>query len=406
MTFLLSTQNVTEYIAKQSLCTQAEQAQAKVEPRGGKNFNLLLTLPGDRKLLIKQERFDLDGKTVGEFWHEWRIYQIFQQFPELSHLRPWLTEVLHFEAENSIIVFQYLDNYHDLMSFYLKENTFPIAISTAIGKLLASIHRLTLNRQDYQDFMKSVAPNQAAYLYGDLERIEPEVFGEVPPDGLKFFALYQRYDSLGKAIAELGDTFEPCCLTHNDLKLNNILLLKEWEHQVAQADTTRSQAQPRNEGEAEPGNEEDRIIRLIDWERAAWGDPASDLGMAIGSYLQIWLHSLVTSNSMAIEESLRLATTPLEFVQPAIAALTSAYLQNFPEILEHRPDFLKRVVQFSGMALIRAIQAKLQYQKSFGNTGICMLQVAKSLLCRPESSIRTVFGIQESQLIAPLAVDG
>jgi hypothetical protein len=34
----------------------------------------------------------------------------------------------------------------------------------------------------------------------------------------------------------------------------------------------------------------------------------------------------------------------------------------------------------------------IQYQKSFGNMGICMLQVAKSLLCRPEQSMQTVFG--------------
>ena len=84
--------------------------------------------------------------------------------------------------------------------------------------------------------------------------------------------------------------------------------------------------------------------------------------------------------------------TPLEEVQPSIAALTKAYLETFPEILKHRPDFLIRVVQFTGFALIQQIQAMIQYQKSFGNTGIAMLQVAKSLLCRPERSLPTVFG--------------
>ena len=49
-------------------------------------------------------------------------------------------------------------------------------------------------------------------------------------------------------------------------------------------------------------------------------------------------------------------------------------------------------MQFAGFALIQQIQAMIQYQKSFGNTGIAMLQVAKSLLCRPERSTPTVFG--------------
>jgi len=66
--------------------------------------------------------------------------------------------------------------------------------------------------------------------------------------------------------------------------------------------------------------------------------------------------------------------TPLEQLQPSIAALTKAYFSDFPEIVAPS-QFLRRVVQFSGLALIQ-IQA-IQYQKSFDNTGICMLQVAK-----------------------------
>jgi thiamine kinase-like enzyme len=174
----------------------------------------------------------------------------------------------------------------------------------------------------------------------------------------------------------------PCCLTHNDLKLNNILLHNDWEQALSKP---------------EPSN--NSIIRLIDWERCAWGDPAFDLGMLIASYLQIWLNSLVISPALEIEESLaNNALIPLERIQPSLAAFAGAYFDNFPEILEHRPDFLKRVLQYSGLALIKQIQAALQYQKTFGNTGICMLQVAKSLLCRPESSISTVFGTTEFEL--------
>jgi hypothetical protein len=35
------------------------------------------------------------------------------------------------------------------------------------------------------------------------------------------------------------------------------------------------------------------------------------------------------------------------------------------------------VVQFAGFALIQQIQVMIQYQKSFSNTGIAMIQVAK-----------------------------
>jgi hypothetical protein len=302
-----------------------------------------------------------------------------QQFPELGNLRSWIPEVLHFDSENSIILFRYLDNYRDLMDFYAKENIFPAEVAAAIGTLLGTIHRHTFNRKNYQDFFCSetdnLTTNQVQSLIRGLERIGPEVFGLIPADGLKFFALYQRYDSLGHAIAELGNAFTPCCVTHNDLKLNNILLHEDWEH------------------------ESTSIVRLIDWERSNWGDPAFDLGTLIASYVQIWLSSMVVSKSLSIEESLRLAMTPLEKLQPSIATLTKAYLDTFPEIVERRPDFWRRVVQFAGFGLIQRIQAMIEYQKSFGNGGIAMLQVAKTLLCRPEQSMPTIFGSAIAELI-------
>ncbi|WP_016950447.1 phosphotransferase [Anabaena sp. PCC 7108] len=390
MPFILSSQNVFNYLISQGLCTQQEQSLSEIELKPAKNFNLLVSLPNGRQLLVKQERLNQEGKTRGEFLDEWQVHSFCQTFPEISHLRTYLSAAIHFDAENSIIVFNYLNDYRDLAEFYAQENLFATDISWSIGATLASIHRLTFKHQEYQEFFQtasretdSITPN----LPGKLNRITPEVFGMVPADGLKFFALYQRYDNLGKAIASLSDAFTPCCLTHNDLKLNNILLSLNWEAITNQ----------------ESGFS-DSIIRLIDWERGGWGDPASDLGAIIASYLQIWLHSMVTNKTTPIEESLRLAAIPLQLLQPSLSTLIQSYLANFPQILEHRPDFLSLVVQFCGFALIRSIQAQLQYERTFDNSGICILQVAKSLLCRPQASIITIFGMEASDLIPTLSL--
>jgi len=385
MTFVLSSQNVFEYLIQHHLCTASEQSQSKVELKYAKNFNLLLSLSEEHKLLVKQEPRNQKGETAGEFLREWRIQECLRKFPELHQIENWISEAIHFDSENSIIVFNYLDNYRDLADFYSKENIFPRKISVAIGLILAKIHRLTFNHSGYQEFFnldqESTSSKLPLHLSGQVERISPEIFGMVPADGLKFFALYQKYDSLGQAIAELLTAYTPCCFSHNDLKLNNILLPLDWEKTLSENDVSNN-----------------RGIRFIDWERSTWGDPAFDLGMLVGSYLLIWLGSLITSRDIEIEDSLRMATTPLEQLQPSLAALVGSYLHLFPEILDYRSDFLRRVIQFSGLSLIQAIQSTLQYQKSFGNTGICMLQVAKSLLCRPEASMRTVFGMEASAL--------
>jgi hypothetical protein len=373
MVFLLNQTNVFGYLS--DLGYQAEIMTDNVKQLSAKNFNLLVTISDELKLLVKQERHNHEGKAAGEFLGEWQIQGLMQDFAELQHWKPFLSAIRHFDAEKSILVFEYLQDYRDVMDFYLKENTFPEAIAQQLGTFLATIHRNTYDRQDYRETIAQQQPQQnlslVQRLVRSLERISPEIFGSVPDDGLKFYALYQRYDSLGKALAELSESFKASCLTHNDLKLNNILLHNGWE-------------QP-----------DSGIVRLIDWERSAWGDPAFDLGTLIGSYLQMWLGSLVVSKSLSIEESLGLAMTPLDRVQPSIAALTRAYLAGFPEVVDSRPDFVQRVVQFAGLGLIQGILASVEYQKTLGNSGIASLQVAKSLLCRPVQSMPTVFGTLE-----------
>ncbi|KZL49975.1 aminoglycoside phosphotransferase [Nodularia spumigena CENA596] len=384
MPFLLSYQNVFDYLIPLGLCTEEERSLSNIELKPAKNFNLLLTLSEDKKLLVKQERHNREGKTAGEFVQEWRIHGFLQQNPELSYVRPLLSEAVHFDAENSIIIFNYLNNYRDVADFYAKENIFPTQVATKIGTILALIHRVSVQRPEYREFFENsqdgVTP-EAPKLNQRMDRITPEIFGNVPSDGLKFFALYQRYDSLGQAIAQLGNSYTPYCLTHNDMKLNNILISLNWEDVNLNSSSS-----------------DESMIRLIDWERCSWGDPANDLGSLLASYLQLWLYSVVVGKGMEIEESLRLATTPLQTLRPSLAALVKAYLAELPQILEDRPDFLQRVVQFCGLGLIQSIQATLQHEKTFGNPGISMLQVAKSLLCRPEASIPTIFGMDASDL--------
>lgn len=389
MVFLLSSKNVFDYLKKKNICPEIKQEidEHDIESRSAKNFNLLVSLPDRSKLFVKQERFDRKGKTAGEFNREWRIQEFVKQFPEVSKLNSWLPEITDFDVDNSILIVKYLDDHQNLGEFYGQENIFAPEIASSIGLIIATIHSQTTNNHSYEDFFgysnSNSSPKLTQGMASGLARITPEIFGTVPADGLKFFALYQRYDSLGKAIAQLNESFQPSCLTHNDLKLNNILIAANWK-------PTPSLAKENNQSQVE--------LKLIDWERSGWGDPAFDLGTIIGSYLIIWLQSLIVSRSMAIDESLRLATIPLEVLQPSLAALTKTYAACFPEIVEHDPKFWQKVMQFAGLALIQSIQSTLQYQKAFNNTGICMLQVAKALLCNPESSIASVLGIEIDEL--------
>jgi thiamine kinase-like enzyme len=388
MTIQLSNHNISQYLQDQGLIDSPITDLTQLESKSAKNFNLLWKRPDETAWLIKQERFKRDGKVVGEFQTEWHLHELIGHFPELHSLKPELPQVIHYNPDAAIWISPYLTQYQDLSEFYLKEKQYPVSVAIALGKLIARFHQATYRDEPHQRFLQSHSPKTSedkdssiATLSLGLDRITPEIYSQVPSDGLRFFSLYQRFDSLGEAITDLRKQFNPCCLTHQDLKINNVLIHQEWETAPETSD--------------DPTN---TLVRLIDWERNGWGDPAFDLGTLIASYLQLWLSSLVVSQEIPLEESLKLAAIPLESLQPSMSGFLQGYLTQFPEGLTHDPALITRTIQFAGFALIQQIQAQLQYNKMFGNQGICMLQVAKSLLSRPERSLVTITGVDAPML--------
>lgn len=387
MKTILDTDNIFGYLAKLNYCSLADRATSQLTMIDAKNFNILVTLADGRNLLVKQELHNDCGQTKGEFWSAWQMQQLMASFPDFgTKICGFLPEILHFDPDNSILIVNYLAEYGDLYQHYTTEREFPVEVARSIGQLLATIHSNTFQKPAYQQFLSSGELNRQSHqqhlpnshsaidLIDRLTRISPQIFRMMPLECLQFFRLYQRFPTLSAAIVELGNSITPSCLVHHDLKVNNILIDLDWQ-------------QPKS-----------TIIRLIDWERAGWGDPAFDLGSLLGSYLEIWLDGLIISDNLSINESLQLAAIPLESIQPSLFNIVDAYLEGFPTIGIDRPDYLNRSIQFAGLALIQRVESALYEQRIFDNRGIVVLQVAKQLICTPQAAMNTLFGNNSTQL--------
>jgi Phosphotransferase enzyme family len=367
MVFVLNSENVFDYL-EQAQLGLPDRATATVRLIGAKNFNLLVQAPGTESVLVKQETISADGHQAGELFAEWKLQQLLPQLPDLQPIASFLPQVLHCDSENSIVINRFLEDYQDLSDYYEEQAVFPAELPSILGQRLGLVHQLSFDRSDYQQQLETVIGQRALKaqrMVDRLSRLSPALLSVMPLECLQFFKLYQQYPSLGEAIEQLAANSVSCCLVHNDLKLNNVLV---WPAAT------------------------DHPIRLIDWERAGWGDPAGDLGMLMASYLELWLESLVVSNELSMTESLQLATVPLELIQPSLFALVSSYLDTFPQIMAAQPQYLQRVLQCTGMSLIYRIEAIMESERCFGNQGIVMLQVAKQLLCSPANFMDTVFG--------------
>lgn len=390
MKFVLNVENVLEYLKQQQVCSSDQCLVEPVKSKEYKNvvvnreysnvIHLTVKTSGNNFYIVKQENFKADADIYFGAKYEYLLHQLIANFSELKPIQTLIPELIKFDSENSIIVTRYLSNQIGLDQFYQHHNNYSTQIAALVGNHLARLHRLTFNKPEYQEFLVKHTGNEnlgnTPYLLRSLERVGPGLFGNICNDGIEFYKLYQRFPSLHQAVAELYSNYQSSCLIHGNLRLNKYIL----DNQDSVTNLTQ--------------------VKLTDWENLNWGDPAFDLGVLIAQYLKLWLDSIYVDSETDLKLALSLATCPLERLQPSLGELLQGYLAEFPAILKKRPDFVNRVTQFAGLHLIKSIQHNFEQRRPFGNGDICTLQVAKSLLCQPEQSISTVFGITEAKVTA------
>jgi Phosphotransferase enzyme family len=368
MNFILNSENIFSYLQQNSL-GDFDRHNTTLKKFSARNFNLLVTAPGSAPILVKQEAPDVQGNQSGALFTEWQLQQLIAQHPALAELSHFMPKVLHVDRPNSIVVNHFWADYYDMQDYYDDEDQeYDPGIARELGQKLALVHRSTYSSTWQEPLETSLGSpaNPGRKVARRLNRIHSGIFAVTPIDCLRFYKLYQQYPSLAAAVEQLAQNYQACCLVHNDLKLNNLLI----HHSPAT----------------------DGRIRLIDWESARWGDPAVDLGNLINSYLQLWLENLVVSSELSINESLQLAIVPLSSLQPLLFSLFDSYRQTFPTIFADQPNFLARILQYTGLSLIRRIEVIIDDDRVFDNRSVAMLQVAKQLLCSPTTFITTIFG--------------
>jgi hypothetical protein len=399
MTFRLSSENVVRYLINRGLC-DPQLNTAEVRSLSSKNFNLLVKFPNQCTFLVKQERFNTLEKTHGEFRKEWRIQELLRTFPQLKSLSPLLSEAVHFDSEHSIVVMRYFEEYTDLNAFYQEcndqspheqeSNQFPPVVAAAIGEAIATIHAATFGKTEYLNFLSNEHSNtviqRTPKFSQPFHKINPGIFGAFCSDGIEFFRLFQRSPRLLTAIESLQERWQPTCLIHNDFRFYNVILHREWE--------TLSPNKQQNVA----------VIRIIDWERFKWGDPAFDLAWMIADYLTLWINSLMIHPAVDLTTALQLAQTPLEHLQPTLIALVQGYLCRFPQITISRPEFLTHVMEYTGYYLMSRLRRAVEEQRPFDNQGICTMQVAKKLLCQPEEALVSIFGQSAQSILGQLTL--
>jgi Phosphotransferase enzyme family len=363
---ILSEKNLFSYLLDRKICLEDDLSPSKVTPLDGKNFNLKVEFLGGRSLLVKQTTPDFSGSESDGFLGDGTIACL-----ATNALKSWQNHTvlpLDRDPANGVLVLPFLNGYESLADYY-DRSTFSLEVAQQVGAILGEMHQLTHNQLGVLDILLEIDPElepaAMPYFLQSLPPLTPEDFGRIRTDALVFFQAYGKFPQLPEAIAALGEIWQPTCLVHQDLRLENWLIAENRS-----AD-----------------------LRLIDWEALGWGDPLADLGHLLAEYLSLWTDSIPRTSGIAISERLAQADLPLSQLQPSLGAVIAGYRQAFPEIVSARSNWLEIVGRYCGRALIEHIVVRMQYMLPIDSVSLCNLQLGNSLLCQSQKAVSTLFGV-------------
>lgn len=260
---------------------------------------------------------------------------------------------VNYDAAEDVLAVELLDDSVDLRQSDASRRLPSLRAATRLGTALASLHAF-------------VPVSTAAELLGHGEpgvltahRPGLVLLRDFSAASIDLVRMIQAHPEVIEQLEKLRAAWRPEAFIHHDARWDNVLV-------GPRANT----------------------ITLIDWETAAVGDPAWDVGAVLADYVSQWLLSIPSSGNAPPEQVLHLARRPLNTFHPAMSALWLAYQHHSGLSGEQSHNMLKRVTKFTGLKLLQSGIEQVQSAPRWTVAALCQLQVGTNLMARPTEGSR------------------
>jgi hypothetical protein len=225
--------------------------------RRNRNFHIIRT-PG-RSLFVKQVPAVI-AETSLSFAREAACAQLAAQDPACASLRAVMPTLRRYDNRRHVLVYDAIDDGASLTEWIARHGEVGEAVTDALAATLAAVHVETRA----SGTIATLAPVLSGeppwiFIIGEqAETVMPNMSGGVR----EIVAQLRATPELLVGLSQLGKQWPQRCLTHGDLKFDNVMVVERGD---------------------------ERALRLIDWELGNLGDPLWDVAGAIGAYFQLWL---------------------------------------------------------------------------------------------------------------------
>jgi aminoglycoside phosphotransferase (APT) family kinase protein len=261
-----------------------------------------------------------------------------------------------------MLVFEHIDA-RNLLQHHAQLGRCPATWAQRCGALLAAVHDVPISA--VPSALRARRPSPA---FGPaLHRPDQSLFTTSSQAVIDLMALIQSDSALCIALDTLAADESSDAFTHQDVRWDNVLLART--------------AQGRLTG-----------LRLVDWEGAALGDPAWDVGCLFAEYLSHWVGSIPLTTIETVAQHVELATFSLESAQRSIAAAWAGYASSSalgPLDARHR---LRRATRYVGYRLLQRALEMDQRSPVVSLAAACHVQIGARILAEPDRAMTELLG--------------
>jgi hypothetical protein len=233
-----------------------------------------------------------------------------------------------------------------------------------MGLALGALHSLNLVSSPMSELSDALARRAPHALF--LHRPDHAFYCNASHGNLRAVRFIQSFPAFGALIDELGAEWQPNCLTHSDVKGDNILILSK---------------------RGAPS------VWLIDWEMTALGDAAWDVGSMFADYLGTWLRSIPITGEQPSAQHLSLARFPLSKLQLAVHAFWASYRLARGLTGRAATAFLLCATRYGAVRLIQRVHEQTREAIDLVADAICQLQLSWNILQQPELACVHLLGL-------------
>ena len=318
-----------------------------IRPSPHRNHNFIVESDNGPSYFLKQ---GISEGTIASVRREAAFYEsMLSSFPTLQKYMPGF---VCFLKDPCILVLEYV---RDTRPLNQVRTRLALQFFANLGEAMALLHGSTI-----KDVKADFRPSPMIARVGSMS---PSDLENMSAAGVELIRTIQSFPDYEQVLTSIFKGSTDRCVTHNDFKSGNCLI----------------------------GRTPTPII--VDWEFAALGDPAWDVGCVFADVLSSWLVSMPLGSQVAIQRLPTLAARSLEMLHPAMQSFCFSYLNGQQCWGGSVVPFLLRATKCAALRLSQTAYEMCQNASSLSAVELFFLQTSWNILERPSEALTRLLGI-------------